>query len=80
MNTRNVVTAIGALALLTAVGTAHAAGCLKGAVVGGVAGHVAGHHALIGAMGGCVVGHHYAKENEKERAVAVNRRSAAAPS
>lgn len=80
MSTRNVVSAMWALALLTAVGTAHAAGCLKGAVVGGVAGHVAGHHAVIGAMGGCIVGHHYAKENEKERNVAVNQRATAAPS
>jgi hypothetical protein len=80
MNTRNAVTAIGALALLTAVGSAHAAGCLKGAVVGGVAGHVAGRHAVIGAMGGCIVGRHYAKENEKERAAALNQRSVVAPS
>jgi ABC-type spermidine/putrescine transport system permease subunit II len=76
MNTPNVVTAIATLALLTAVGTVHAAGSLKGAV----AGHVAGHHALIGAMGGWIVGHHYAKENEKVRAVALNQRSAVAPS
>jgi hypothetical protein len=83
MNTRNVASAMHALALLIllpAVGTAHASGCLKGAVVGGVAGHVAGHHAVIGAMSGCIVGHHYAKENEKERAAAVNQRSAVAPS
>jgi len=80
MNTRNVVTAISALTLLTAVGTAHAAGCLKGAAVGGVAGHVAGHHAVVGAVGGCIVGHHYAKEKEKERAAAASQRSAVAPS
>jgi outer membrane lipoprotein SlyB len=80
MNTRNVVTAISALTLLTTVGAAHAAGCLKGAVVGGVAGHVAGHHAAIGAVGGCIVGHHYAKEKEKERAVAVSQRPAVARS
>jgi len=80
MNTRNVATAISALTLLTAAGTAHAAGCLKGAVVGGVAGHVADHHAVIGAVGGCIVRHHYAKENEKERALAVSQRSAVAPS
>jgi outer membrane lipoprotein SlyB len=80
MNKRNVVTAISSLTSLTAVGSAHAAGCLKGAVVGGVAGHVAGHHAVIGAVGGCIVGHHYAKEQEKERAVAVSQRPAVARS
>jgi hypothetical protein len=80
MNTRHVVTAISALTLLAAVGTAHAEGCLKGAVVGGVAGHVAGHHAVIGAMGGCIVGHHYAKEKEKEQAAAVRQRTSVAPS
>lgn len=52
---------------LTAAGTAHAAGCMKGAVVGGVAGHYAGHHAVIGAVGGCIVGHHEAKKHEEER-------------
>jgi hypothetical protein len=77
MNKRNVVTAISSLTLLTAVGSAHAAGCLKGE---GVAGHVAGHHAVIGAVGECIVGHHYAKEKEKERAVAASQRSAVAPS
>jgi len=80
MDTRNAVTAISELTLLTAAGTAHTAGCLKGAVVGGVAGHVADHYAVIGAAGGCIVGHHYAKENEKERALAVSQRSAVAPS
>jgi hypothetical protein len=44
-----------------------------------VAGHVAGHHAVIGAVGGCIVVHHYAKEKEKEREVAVSQRSAVAP-
>jgi hypothetical protein len=48
--------------------------------VGGVAGHVADHHAVIGAAGRCIVGHHYAKEKGKERAVAVSQRSAVAPS
>ena len=50
MNKRNVVTAISSLTLLTAVGSAHAAGFLKGEV----AGHVAGHHAVIGAVGECI--------------------------
>jgi hypothetical protein len=37
-------------------------------VVGGVAGHFAGHHALLGAAAGCVIGHHYAKKHDLERA------------
>jgi outer membrane lipoprotein SlyB len=46
---------------------AQAKGCIKGAVVGGVAGHYAGHHALIGAVGGCVVGHHVASVHAREQ-------------
>ena len=45
--------------------SAEAKGCLKGAVVGGVAGHYAGHHGVMGAIGGCVVGHHMANEKAK---------------
>lgn len=40
--------------------TANAKGCIKGAIVGGIAGHMAGH-GLVGAAGGCAVGHHMAK-------------------
>jgi uncharacterized protein YcfJ len=47
---------------------AEAAGCLKGALVGGVAGHYAGHHTVLGAIGGCIVGHHLANEKEKQNA------------
>ena len=39
---------------------ADAAGCLKGAIVGGVAGHLA-HHTIVGALGGCIIGHEMAK-------------------
>ena len=46
------------------------AGCLGGAVVGGVAGHYAGRHTLVGAAGGCVVGHHLAAQKKRERAAA----------
>ncbi|MGF6770088.1 hypothetical protein P3T18_002567 [Paraburkholderia sp. GAS199] len=58
------------MAVLTSagMGTAHAAGCLKGAVVGGVAGHYAGHHAVVGAVGGCIVGRHVAKKHAQEQA------------
>lgn len=61
-------TALASVALtLAAVGTANAAGCIKGAVVGGVAGHYAGHHAVVGAVGGCIVGHHLAKKHAQEQ-------------
>jgi hypothetical protein len=50
--------------------SAEAKGCLKGAVVGGVAGHYAGHHGVLGAIGGCAVGHHMANEKAKEAAPA----------
>lgn len=47
--------------------SAEAKGCLKGALVGGVAGHYAGHHGVLGAIGGCVVGHHMANSQNKEK-------------
>ena len=55
-----------ALAPLATPSSAEAKGCLKGALVGGVAGHYAGHHGVLGAIGGCVVGHHMANEKNKE--------------
>ncbi|RBP10593.1 hypothetical protein DFR50_11879 [Roseiarcus fermentans] len=69
-----------ALALLPMIGSAPAAakGCLKGALVGGVAGHYAGHHGVLGAIGGCVVGHHLASEKDK-RAAQQNQNSATQP-
>ncbi|WP_175979050.1 hypothetical protein [Burkholderia sp. BCC1047] len=60
--------AAAAVVALATIGSAHAAGCMKGAVVGGVAGHYAGHHAVVGAVGGCIVGHHVAKQHEHEQA------------
>lgn len=48
--------------------TAMAAGCIKGAVAGGVAGHMAHHHGVIGAVGGCIVGHHMAKKAAEKKA------------
>ncbi len=44
------IAVLGVTLALAAIGTANAAGCLKGAVVGGVAGHYAGHHAVVGAL------------------------------
>jgi len=32
-----------------------------------VAGHVAGHHTVLGAIGGCVVGRHLAKEKAAQK-------------
>jgi outer membrane lipoprotein SlyB len=56
-----------ALSLLASPGSAEAKGCIKGAIVGGAAGHLA-HHGVLGAIGGCVVGHHMASEKEKRNA------------
>jgi hypothetical protein len=65
------VIAPAAFALLLAAGSAlappaQAKGCIKGAVVGGVAGHYAHHHAVLGALGGCAVGHHLATKHARE--------------
>ena len=49
---------------LAGAAPADAKGCLKGAVVGGVAGHMAGH-GVLGAAGGCAVGHHMANKAER---------------
>jgi hypothetical protein len=49
-------------------GPAEAKGCIKGAVVGGIAGHMA-NHGVLGAAGGCAVGHHMASQKEKQRSL-----------
>ncbi len=61
---RIAVVAVSALAFAAAAGSApaEAKGCIKGALVGGVAGHYAGHHGVLGALGGCAIGHHMANE------------------
>jgi outer membrane lipoprotein SlyB len=46
-------------------GSAEAKGCLSGAAVGGLAGHMA-HHGVLGAVGGCAVGHHMASKHAKQ--------------
>lgn len=67
------VKAIGKLALAIAasafagIGTADAAGCIRGAVVGGVAGHYAGYHAVAGAVGGSIAGHHLVKKQAEKQ-------------
>jgi hypothetical protein len=60
-----ITTAAVALAIVAGMaGPAQAKGCIKGAIVGGVAGHMA-NHGMIGAAGGCAVGHHMASKQEK---------------
>lgn len=64
-HTRNTILAIAACGLVAAgISPANAKGCLKGAVVGGLAGHMAGH-GVLGAAGGCAVGHHMANRAER---------------
>jgi len=41
---------------------AEAKGCIKGAIVGGLAGHLAGH-GKVGAVAGCIIGHHEANKH-----------------
>ena len=53
-----------AAALVSTAGAANA-GCLGGAVVGGVGGHFV-HHPVLGAVGGCVVGHHMAVVRKRQ--------------
>ncbi len=62
-------TALVAMAGVLPLGTANAAGCLKGAVVGGVAGHYVGHHGLMGAGVGCLVGRHHANKAAREQSM-----------
>jgi uncharacterized protein YcfJ len=59
--TMKVIFASVCLLALTSFSSAQAKGCIKGAIVGGVAGHIAGHGKL-GAVAGCVVGHHEANK------------------
>jgi hypothetical protein len=54
------------VALLVMASPAHAVGCMSGAAAGAVAGHVAGGHAVIGAAGGCFVGHRLAVNKDNE--------------
>jgi uncharacterized protein YcfJ len=49
------------LAVVFSCPTAEAKGCIKGAIVGGVAGHLAGH-GKVGAVAGCIIGHHEANK------------------
>jgi uncharacterized protein YcfJ len=45
---------------------AEAKGCIKGAIVGGLAGHMAGH-GKVGAVAGCIIGHHEASKQDARK-------------
>ena len=65
-NIRKIMLAFAACGLMAVgVSSADAKGCLKGAVVGGIAGHMAGH-GVLGAAGGCAVGHHIANRSARD--------------
>jgi hypothetical protein len=64
-----VAAALIAMAVALPLGSANAAGCLKGAVVGGVAGHYVGHHGLLGAGAGCLIGRHHANKTAREQSM-----------
>jgi uncharacterized protein YcfJ len=57
------VAAYAAAILLVYAPAADAKGCIKGAILGGVAGHMAGH-GKVGAVAGCVIGHHEANKKD----------------
>jgi uncharacterized protein YcfJ len=52
--------------LTLAPATTEAKGCIKGAIVGGLAGHLAGH-GKVGAVAGCIIGHHEANKRDAEK-------------
>jgi hypothetical protein len=54
------------LGVVLAPAAVEAKGCIKGAIVGGIAGHVAGH-GKVGAVAGCVIGHHEANKQKASR-------------
>jgi uncharacterized protein YcfJ len=64
MKTLILCTAI--LGFAFAPAAAEAKGCIKGAIVGGVAGHLAGH-GKVGAVAGCIIGHHEANKPDTQR-------------
>jgi uncharacterized protein YcfJ len=54
------------LGMVCAPVAVEAKGCIKGAIVGGLAGHLAGH-GKVGAVAGCIIGHHEANKREIDR-------------
>jgi hypothetical protein len=64
---RILTTACVAAISVASISGADAKGCIKGAIVGGVAGHMAGH-GKMGAVAGCVIGHHEANKPDPNNA------------
>ncbi|UVK49477.1 hypothetical protein BPNPMPFG_008127 (plasmid) [Mesorhizobium sp. AR07] len=64
---KRVIIAAAVFAVLGVSSQAQAIGCLSGAAAGGVAGHYAGHHTVLGALGGCVVGHQLHKKQKRKK-------------
>jgi uncharacterized protein YcfJ len=64
---RILTTACVAVISVASISGADAKGCIKGAIVGGVAGHMAGH-GKMGAVAGCVIGHHEANKPDPNNA------------
>jgi outer membrane lipoprotein SlyB len=63
------VFSVAAVTLCCIASQSYAAGCMKGAAAGGAGGHFVGKgHAVAGAAGGCVVGHHEPSKKAKEDA------------
>ena len=62
---KRMIMGLTAAAVLASTAGAASAGCLGGAVVGGVGGHFV-HHPVLGAVGGCVVGHHMAVMHKRQ--------------
>lgn len=58
-------------------GQANAAGCVKGAVTGAAVGHVLGAHAVVGAVGGCLIERRREKKEKQERDAAGAKKRAA---
>lgn len=55
------------VAMVGATTQAQAIGCISAGAAGAVAGHYAGHHAVLGAVGGCIVGHQAHKKQVAEK-------------
>ncbi len=63
---KRLIISIALLGIIGLPAAAEAKGCIKGAIVGGVAGHVAGHGKL-GAVAGCIIGHHEANKTDANK-------------
>ncbi|WP_217433812.1 hypothetical protein [Caulobacter sp. S45] len=62
---KRTIMGLAAASVLASTAGAASAGCLGGAVVGGVGGHFV-HHPVLGAVGGCIVGHHMAVVHKRQ--------------